>query len=164
MTQENSGMTSKGACLICGGYHAKDLECEIGAAYDQAPETAQEHKLSDKLREKVRDAIAETLCDAMDCTRVWNAWNVGTMTQDDFRIINEDEERLMEIVDAAIRAMQPPSPIAEQAIQVDEQEKFEVWFCNYVYSHSYNDSYTREIMPHMKEAWDERASIARGEK
>jgi hypothetical protein len=58
-----------------------------------------------QLREKVRDAIAETLGDAMDCTRVWSAWSYGTMTQDDFAGIVDDESRLMEIVDAAITPM-----------------------------------------------------------
>lgn len=55
-------------------------------------------------RERIRDAIAETLGDAMDCTRVWSAWHVGTMSQDDFNIIAEDEDRLNEIVEAVMQA------------------------------------------------------------
>lgn len=53
----------------------------------------------------VRDAIAETLGDAMDCTRVWEAWQVGTMTQDDFCQVADDEQRLMEITSAALAAL-----------------------------------------------------------
>jgi hypothetical protein len=53
----------------------------------------------------VRDALAETLGgDAYDCTRVWSAWGVGTMSQDDFVPINEDDDRLHELTIAALDA------------------------------------------------------------
>lgn len=55
-------------------------------------------------RGAVRDAVAAALGEAMDCTRVWSAWGVGTMSQDDFQLVAEDDERLDEIVDAAIEA------------------------------------------------------------
>lgn len=58
------------------------------------------------LRTKVRDAIAQTLgYSAYDCTRVWDAWNVGTMDRDDFVKIVDDESRLDEIADAAMSAL-----------------------------------------------------------
>lgn len=50
------------------------------------------------------DAVAEALGDAYDCTRVWSAWSVGTMDQDDFRLIADDSDRVTEIVTAAIEA------------------------------------------------------------
>lgn len=56
-------------------------------------------------REVLIDRLADALGDAMDCTRVWEAWSVGTMSQDDFSLIVEDSERLGEIADAAISAM-----------------------------------------------------------
>lgn len=55
-------------------------------------------------RSAVRDAIAIALSDAYDCTRVWAAWGVGTMSEDDFQLVAEDDERLDEIVDAALVA------------------------------------------------------------
>jgi hypothetical protein len=56
-------------------------------------------------RAATRDAIAVALgSDAYDCTRVWSAWNYGTMGPDDFRAVVEDENRLDEIVDAVIHA------------------------------------------------------------
>lgn len=69
---------------------------------------------AETMRDAVRDAIAAALGDAYDCTRVWDAWNVGTMTQDDFVLVCDDESRLYEIADAAISAMlavapQPPA-------------------------------------------------------
>jgi ribosomal protein L37AE/L43A len=55
-------------------------------------------------RVPVRDAIAEALGDAYDCTRVWSAWQVGTMDQNDFSLIVEDDSRLDELAEAAIQA------------------------------------------------------------
>jgi hypothetical protein len=63
-----------------------------------------EPPLADDGREAVRTAIAEALGDAMDCTRVWEAWRVGTMTDRDFSLVAEDDGRLSEITDAAITA------------------------------------------------------------
>lgn len=55
-------------------------------------------------REAIRDAVAQALGDTYDCTRVWSAWGVGTMSEDDFYPVAESEERLYEIVDAALMA------------------------------------------------------------
>lgn len=60
---------------------------------------------SDQVREAVKDAVAEALGDALDCTRSWSAWGVGTMGPDDFELVREDGERVAEIADAAIAAM-----------------------------------------------------------
>lgn len=65
------------------------------------------------VRDRLRDALAETLGDAMDCTRVWEAWGVGTMGPDDFQVIAEDDERLEEIVDAALQVIGVPTEGAE---------------------------------------------------
>jgi hypothetical protein len=59
------------------------------------------------LRIKLRDAFAEVLGDAYDCTRVWSAWSVGTMTEDDFSPISESEDRLEEFVSAVLSVIQP---------------------------------------------------------
>lgn len=52
----------------------------------------------------VRDALAASLGDTYDCTRVWSAWSVGTMSQDDFTAITEDEDRLQELTIVALDA------------------------------------------------------------
>lgn len=51
-------------------------------------------------RPAAREALSEALSGALDCTRVWDAWRVGTMTQDDFIEIASDDARLDEIIDA----------------------------------------------------------------
>jgi len=58
-------------------------------------------------RERVADALVEAIgLDAYDCTRVWDAWSVGTMSQEDFVEVVADQDRVNEIADAAIAAMQ----------------------------------------------------------
>ncbi|WP_418145537.1 hypothetical protein ABL850_15870 [Variovorax paradoxus] len=52
----------------------------------------------------VCDAVAAALGDAYDCTRVWQAWGVGTMSQDDFSSVAEDPDRVAEIAHAAVDA------------------------------------------------------------
>jgi hypothetical protein len=72
---------------------------ELGAksARDQAART-----LPDDLRESVLDAVGEALGGALDCTRVWSAWQMGTMSAQDFVTIADDAARVGEIVDAAV--------------------------------------------------------------
>lgn len=62
---------------------------------------------ADKLQ-AARDAVAVAIGnDAYDCTRVWSAWGVGTMDQDDFVPITHDAERVEEITLAALQAIEP---------------------------------------------------------
>jgi hypothetical protein len=50
-------------------------------------------------RDKLIELLSSELCDSYDCTRVWCAWGVGTMDQDDFVPV---EHRVEEIADAII--------------------------------------------------------------
>ncbi|MGN7160854.1 hypothetical protein [Sphingomonas sp. SAFR-052] len=60
-----------------------------------------------ELRCRIQDALLASLGDVYDCTRVWSAWNVGTMDQDDFEpVLN----RLDELVDEI--AMQVTKPFS----------------------------------------------------
>jgi len=40
---------------------------------------------------KVREFLESQLSDTYYCTRVWNAWNVGTMSENDFELVDVDE-------------------------------------------------------------------------
>ena len=54
-------------------------------------------------RDAMRDLIAEVIGgDTYDCVRVWSAWGVGTMSEDDFVPFVEQEERLYELADACL--------------------------------------------------------------
>lgn len=61
-------------------------------------------------RERLRNALSVTLGEAMDCARVWSAWGVGTMSEDDFSLLADNDERLDELVDAVLAALASPSP------------------------------------------------------
>jgi len=81
-----------------------------------------------ELKEQVMSAIGESLGDAYDCKRVWSAWYVGTMSQDDFTLVADDRNRLADIADAAIAAVESaaaldllsqPIPSKEPCEQLD---------------------------------------------
>lgn len=69
------------------------------------------------LREKLIDLIAEHLSGTYHCTRVWEAWNVGTMSQDDFEDVGESDTPA-ELADAILAeistAAQPPAAPQEE--------------------------------------------------
>ena len=51
-------------------------------------------------REQMIDKIQECISsDIYYCTRVWTAWNIGTMTEDDFKNVNNDTLLAEEIAD-----------------------------------------------------------------
>lgn len=52
-------------------------------------------------RDALRDLLAGAIGgDTYDCTRVWSAWGVGTMSEDDFVPVVEQDARLYEIADS----------------------------------------------------------------
>lgn len=57
--------------------------------------------------DKLNEALAESLGDAMDCLRVWEAWSYGTMRRDDFVPVNGDDDRMAEIRAAATGVLGP---------------------------------------------------------
>ncbi len=64
--------------------------------------------MNEEQKQAVRDAVASALGHAYDCQRVWSAWDVGTMSSNDFSLVAEDDERLNDIPDAALAAMPAP--------------------------------------------------------
>lgn len=65
-----------------------------------------------ELRDVIEDVIVEVLGDAYDCTRVWEAWDVGTMGEEDFVMIAQDDTRVSEFVDGILMAI-TPRPLIE---------------------------------------------------
>ena len=62
--------------------------------------------IDDTLRDTLRDALAKALgSSAYDCTRVWEAWHVNTMSKNDFLPIAESNERLDECIDSILEAL-----------------------------------------------------------
>lgn len=61
--------------------------------------------IDDSFVGRIDDAITEALGDAMDCTRVWSAWSYGTMGENDFVRVADDQGRVIEIRDAVLRVV-----------------------------------------------------------
>lgn len=54
------------------------------------------------LREAIHKALSSELGDTYDCGRVWDAWHVGTMGEDDFTPVNDRVDEITETVLAAL--------------------------------------------------------------
>lgn len=54
------------------------------------------------IREISNDAVIDCLWDSYDCVRAWSAWYVGTMSEQDFIPITDNEERTLEISEGAL--------------------------------------------------------------
>jgi hypothetical protein len=61
----------------------------------------------------LREALAASLTSVYVCGRVWDAWRVGTMTEDDFSPASECDELLDELVQAVTSATPPAAPMTE---------------------------------------------------
>jgi hypothetical protein len=92
-------------CNAPGGFridnHAPDI-LEAGMKLYLTPTPPVREPLNP---EKLRDLIASHLTSVYVCTRVWSAWNVGTMGKDDFEEAAETElvEDLATAIEAAIK-------------------------------------------------------------
>lgn len=71
------------------------------ASKQEAPQPAPE------IRTLLRDSLASGLIGIYYCGRVWEAWDVGTMTQEDFTEAAEVDGVLDELCDLAIAALRP---------------------------------------------------------
>lgn len=59
------------------------------------------------IRDDIRTALVRVLDsqEALHCTRVWEAWSYGTMTEDDFAAVTQDEASIDELVEAVAAAI-----------------------------------------------------------
>lgn len=57
-------------------------------------------------KEEMREKIANLLADDYACTRVWEAWQYGTMSRDDFILLSDTErvDELLALIESAVRA------------------------------------------------------------
>ena len=78
------------------------LRAGVEANAGVAPGDAQS---ATQLREAVRDAVIAGLSGTYYCGRVWSAWQIGTMSQQDFTPAAEVSEVVDEITDAALAAL-----------------------------------------------------------
>jgi hypothetical protein len=79
----------------------------------------------------LRDALADSLGSVYVCDRVWSAWGVGTMTQDDFYPAAESDEVLDSLVEAIAKATPPAA--RRQWVGLAEVDKHKPDMGAYVY-------------------------------
>ena len=81
-----------------------------GTAYAELPD-----------RQELIDVITRGLHDTYHCTRVWEAWNVGTMTEEDFGPVG-DSDTPAELADAvlSILASHGQAPATKQVREVSD--------------------------------------------
>lgn len=67
----------------------------------------------------IDQTLRESLGDAYDCTRVWNAWGYGTMGPDDFALVSDNDERIAEIREAVLAALPAPAghPVNQRLLE-----------------------------------------------
>ena len=69
-------------------------------------ETVEKHALlaviSEPLKERLKNTLRQHLDDALHCTRTWDAWEVGTMSEDDFEGIAYNDEFIDELANAIL--------------------------------------------------------------
>lgn len=79
-------------------------------------------RLTDEQVAKVDTAICEALGEAYDCLRVWEAWGYGTMGSDDFILVADDSDRVVEIREAVLQALGPvegAEPLKAEPVPVE---------------------------------------------
>jgi len=87
------------------------------------PATPPAPEVGEQQRNAVIEAVTEALGDAYDCLRVWEDWGVGTMGEDYFELVAENGDRVVEIADAAIKAMRPAAPPVPAVVPVAVSER-----------------------------------------
>lgn len=90
------------------GFDAVCLETIERVAAALSPKSSMGTEPSDEQREKLIDLIAEHLSGTYHCTRVWSAWGVGTMSEDDFEDVGESDTPT-ELADAVLALAAPAS-------------------------------------------------------
>ncbi len=80
---------------------------------------------SEELEKLIRDFFNDDLL--LVCGRVWEAWQVGTMTQDDFTRIDEDEFVLPELLEKLSSFIQANYLSRAEVERVIEQSRVLLW-------------------------------------
>ena len=98
--------------------------CECGSGVSRGechPALTVPTETSERERNALTDAVGDGLAEAMLCHRVWEAWQVGTMTEDDFSQASDDDEFVAQIVDSVIAVGLPvvSVPVYEYGVAPD---------------------------------------------
>lgn len=89
------------------------LRAEYQSMIDAAPQPPEQARHVDAIpsKEALTDLIAQGLNGTYHCTRVWSAWGVGTMSENDFAPVDESETP-GELADAVLAMLAAQQPLA----------------------------------------------------
>ncbi len=81
-----------------------------------------------ELAERIEGIIACNMYGVYHCTRVWEAWSVGTMSEEDFESYAESDSprELAEMIAEALQSAQAPKALAPEPL-TDEQAIEALW-------------------------------------
>lgn len=68
--------------------------------------------LSDRLKERLRNKLREELNDVLICTRSWEAWSYGTMSEDDFESVAYNDRFIEELANSILLTLANNAPAA----------------------------------------------------
>jgi len=88
------------------GLPVGEIDEDTTAPDPQEPDPQTFDDLTEREQQPYYDEAQATLCDLLWCTRVWEAWSVGTMTADDFIRADEDNEILHDAAKSLYRFVQ----------------------------------------------------------
>ena len=103
-------------CDVIGTRNTIRIGRQVIAKQDLLRQAEQEPLLDkDALAEKIN----ETLGGLLHCTRTWQAWRAGTMTENDFHSVDESElaHEIADVVLALLNQSQPVQPAQELIYQ-----------------------------------------------
>jgi hypothetical protein len=107
-----------------GGYQCECVHCKATfyghkrrVVCKQCAERPTEAEKPPEIREEIRKVLLDTYA----CTRVWEAWQVGTMTDDDFHPAWEDDD-ILDGIEVAVKA-QVESETAAPRAEVEEAKR-----------------------------------------
>lgn len=90
-----------------------EVQAWIDEHWPAAAPTVVEPLTRDVVAEIVRNHLTATY----HCTRVWAAWSVGTMTEDDFELASESD-MAEEIADAILAATPPRAALTDECLSL----------------------------------------------
>ncbi len=90
---------------------ADALGLEYYGLYLKSGNQADELRIKSKLRDDLITHLCSEFVSVYDCTRVWEAWSVGTMSQRDFEPL---EDRVEQIADGILDLMDRALDLARQ--------------------------------------------------
>ena len=78
------------------------------------------NELSEEQKTEIRSDIQKSLIDTYRCTRVWEAWSYGTMTEDDFKPAWFDDDGFIDEIAESI--FNKSATIAQQHIDTIQKQ------------------------------------------